>query len=136
MRLQAVVMVQLLLFCVLHLGLVCYGAGNKAGMRCLENERLILLDLKEGFENKSGRLASWVGNDCCSWQGVHCDKLSGHVISLNLSNSDDDYFYSATTTASLKPSLVGLGHLQSLDLSFNNFSDSSFPHFLGSFQKL
>ncbi|GKD57555.1 leucine-rich repeat protein [Tanacetum coccineum] len=29
-------------------------------------------------------LSSWVGNDCCKWERVHCDKVTGKVYSLHL----------------------------------------------------
>jgi Leucine-rich repeat (LRR) protein len=134
---QALVMVEFFLLCVLHMGLICSSAGNRNGIGCLENERQILLELKEGFQNQSGRFESWIGTDCCTWQGVRCNKLTGHVIHLDLSSSIDKYSISMSSEeAPLKPSLIGLKHLQFLDLSGNNFTYSPFPHFLDSFQEL
>ncbi|GJW98650.1 serine/threonine-protein kinase TIO [Tanacetum coccineum] len=34
-------------------------------------------------------LSSWVGNDCCKWEKVHCDKVTGKVDSLHLRGHDD-----------------------------------------------
>ncbi|KAI9071921.1 hypothetical protein K1719_046107 [Acacia pycnantha] len=65
-------------------------------------------------------LSSW-GNDsnCCLWDGVTCDSMSGHVIGLDLSCS--------WLRGQLHPNstLFQLSHLQTLNLAFNDFSGSS-----------
>ncbi|KAI9116774.1 hypothetical protein K1719_012140 [Acacia pycnantha] len=72
------------------------------------------------FKNSSyPKTASW-GNDsnCCLWDGVICDSMSGHVIGLDLSCS--------WLQGQLHPNstLFQLSHLQTLNLAFNNFSGS------------
>ncbi|MBA0733622.1 hypothetical protein Gogos_017615, partial [Gossypium gossypioides] len=65
---------------------------------------------------------SWnESTNCCTWEGVTCDKVTGQVISLDLSCS--------MLTGSLYPntSLFRLQGLKRLDLSFNNFSGTSIP---------
>ena len=69
---------------------------------------------------------SWTeGTDCCSWDGVTCDNVTGNVIGLDsscsrLEGSIDD-----------NSSLFHLSHLQSLNLAFNYFSGSQIsPKFL------
>ncbi|XP_052886911.1 receptor-like protein 6 isoform X1 [Gossypium arboreum] len=62
---------------------------------------------------------SWnESTNCCTWEGVTCNKVTGQVISLDLSCS--------MLTGSLSPntSLFRLQGLKRLDLSFNNFSGS------------
>ena len=65
--------------------------------RCSQMEKNALLSFKEGLTctDLSGRLSSWVGEDCCSWIGVGCDKTTSHVVELDLRNrfqfSDDSY---------------------------------------------
>ncbi|TMX05219.1 hypothetical protein EJD97_000902, partial [Solanum chilense] len=63
--------------------------------------------------------------DCCSWDGVTCDLLTGHVIGLDLSCSQFG--------ESIHPnsSLFQLDHLQTLKLDNNNFNHSSIPHNIG-----
>ncbi|KAH9779617.1 Receptor-like protein 6 [Citrus sinensis] len=62
---------------------------------------------------------SWTeGTDCCSWDGVTCDNVTGNVIGLDsscsrLEGSIDD-----------NSSLFHLSHLQSLNLAFNDFGGS------------
>ncbi|KAA8535132.1 hypothetical protein F0562_030135 [Nyssa sinensis] len=67
--------------------------------------------------------------NCCSWDGVKCDKESGHVIGLDLSCS---WLYG---TIHPNSSLFSLPHLQSLNLAFNFFNNSpissAFSRFTG-----
>ncbi|KAH7543848.1 hypothetical protein JRO89_XS15G0031200 [Xanthoceras sorbifolium] len=55
------------------------------------------------------------GTDCCSWDGVTCDTMTGNVIDLDLSCSQ---LYGSIPSNS---SLFRLSHLQRLDLAFNHF---------------
>ncbi|KAK5844415.1 hypothetical protein PVK06_000553 [Gossypium arboreum] len=62
---------------------------------------------------------SWnESTNCCTWEGVTCNKVTGQVISLDLSCS------MLTGSLSLNTSLFRLQGLKRLDLSFNNFSGS------------
>ncbi|KAK3423605.1 hypothetical protein EUGRSUZ_F00297, partial [Eucalyptus grandis] len=58
------------------------------------------------------------GLDCCSWDGVTCDKVTGNVIAINLS------FSCLQGTLHSNSSLFALRHLQSLNLAINNFHTS------------
>ncbi|MBA0733624.1 hypothetical protein Gogos_017616, partial [Gossypium gossypioides] len=59
--------------------------------------------------------------NCCSWEGVTCEKATGQVISLDLSCSKLVGSLSPNTT------LVRLRGLKRLDLSLNDFGASSIP---------
>ncbi|TXG67671.1 hypothetical protein EZV62_008946 [Acer yangbiense] len=59
--------------------------------------------------------------DCCSWDGVTCDTVTGHVIGLDLSCSQ---LHGSIPTNS---SLFLLSHLQNLNLAFNDFNLSQIP---------
>ncbi|KAG5570024.1 hypothetical protein H5410_059790 [Solanum commersonii] len=75
--------------------------------------------------------SSWnTSRDCCSWDGVVCDDITGHVIELDLSCSN------LTGTIDSNSSLFQLSHLQRLDLSFNNFSNSHISPEFGKFSSL
>ncbi|KAK4736493.1 hypothetical protein R3W88_000190 [Solanum pinnatisectum] len=68
--------------------------------------------------------------DCCSWDGVHCDEMTGQVIELDLSCSQlQGKFHSNT-------SLFQLSNLKRLDLSYNNFSESLISPNFGEFSSL
>ncbi|KAL5726974.1 lysine--tRNA ligase [Ranunculus cassubicifolius] len=118
---------------------------------CQENEREALLDFKKSVRDASNRLSSWVGEDCCKWNGVGCDNQSGHVVTLDLRNplpydqERGDYKYgyrdityekACLTAIEVNPSLIQLQHLNYLDLSWNNFSGTEIPNLFGSFRKL
>ncbi|TYJ48935.1 hypothetical protein E1A91_A01G099000v1, partial [Gossypium mustelinum] len=65
------------------------------------------------------KTTSWKkGTDCCLWDGVSCDNITGEVISLDLSCSCLFGTFPSNTTFFL------LSSLQRLDLSFNDFRKS------------
>ncbi|KAL5728090.1 lysine--tRNA ligase [Ranunculus cassubicifolius] len=119
---------------------------------CQENEKQALLDFKKSAIDRSNRLSSWIGDDCCRWKGVRCNNKTRHVIELDLRNPvplDDDrslnsstdyhdllYEESCLQVVEVNPSLVELKHLNYLDLSWNNFSGIPIPNFFGSFPEL
>ena len=70
------------------------------------------------------------GSDCCSWDGVSCDLVTGHVIELDLSCS----WLSGTIHSN--STLFRFPHLQRLNLAFNNFSGSSVSVGFGRFSSL
>ncbi|XP_038978016.1 receptor-like protein EIX2 [Phoenix dactylifera] len=102
-------------------------------------ERNALLGFKAGLKDPTNRLSSWVGDDCCTWEGVACDNRTGHVVKLDLQNPhpfsliDDNKW---CLGGELRPSLLGLKHLNYLDLSMNNFGGLRIPEFVGSFRQL
>ncbi|GLT40354.1 hypothetical protein SLA2020_144960 [Shorea laevis] len=68
------------------------------------------------------KIESWKeGIDYCSWDGVSCDNVTGHVIALNLRCS---FLYGTFPSNS---TLFFLRNLQSLNLAFNDFRLSKIP---------
>ncbi|CAL8121347.1 unnamed protein product [Prunus armeniaca] len=121
---------------------------------CHDEERSALLQFKESFiidksashsEGAYPKVSSWKpaggGNSsCCSWDGMECDEMTGHVIGLNLSSS---YLYGSFDSNSslfslvhLQSSLFSLVHLQRLSLSDNNFNYSQIPSSIRNFPSL
>nr|XP_023910601.1 receptor-like protein 9DC3 [Quercus suber] len=100
---------------------------------CNDFEHFALLQFKQSFViNESvpsdpsayPKVSSWnsgEANDCCSWDGVQCDTVTGHVIGLDLSSS---YLYGSINSSS---SLFHLVHLQMLNLAGNDFNYSQIP---------
>ncbi|XP_044473178.1 receptor-like protein EIX2 isoform X2 [Mangifera indica] len=87
---------------------------------CIESEKQALLRFKQDLNSSNSlRLASWnADGDCCTWAGVSCDNLTGHVHKLDLRNPYDDY----VSYAFMWSMLVDIGNMTSvkwLDLSLN-----------------
>ncbi|XP_024039383.1 receptor-like protein 12 [Citrus clementina] len=101
---------------------------------CHDDERSALLQFKESrisgdfyawkFDCRP-TMASWKPEegkvDCCSWDGVHCNKNTGHVIKLDLSHS---CLFGSINSSS---SLFKLVHLEWLNLALNDFNSSETP---------
>ncbi|XP_042969047.1 receptor-like protein 7 [Carya illinoinensis] len=97
---------------------------------CHDDQRFALLQFKEGFIiNQSAskdasaypKVLSWKPDqisDCCKWDGVECNKDTGHVIALDLSSSCLKGFLNSNS------SLFRLAHLQKLNLADNDFNSS------------
>ena len=105
---------------------------------CHDEESSALLQFKESIiMNKNAcvypfsypKMVSWnqegVDKDYCSWDGVECNKDTGHVIGLDLSGS---CLYGSMVSNS---SLFRLVHLQRLNLALNDFNLSQIPYGLG-----
>ncbi|GAB4858863.1 hypothetical protein Ancab_040377 [Ancistrocladus abbreviatus] len=116
---------------------------NNNTIRCIERERQALLHFKQGLFDTCGILASWgsihdedqyLHRDCCQWRGIGCSNSTGHVISLNLRTTQ--FPSSGCLAGNISSSLLVLGHLNYLDLSGIDFSNSSIPNFIGSLIKL
>ncbi|GJX98026.1 leucine-rich repeat protein [Tanacetum coccineum] len=114
----------------------CFSALNNSAI-CSKHERLALLKFKHSVYDATDMLSSWVGNDCCKWERVHCDKVTGKVDSLHLRGRNDgiisaEYLIGKEVITCLKD----LRHLKFLDLSGNDFQGSRIPEFIGSFKQL
>jgi hypothetical protein len=117
-------------------------------------ERKALLSFKDNLIDPSGRLSSWVGDDCCNWIGVSCDKNTRNVVKLDLINPfltfnyydvDDLYIllsneemeaYNKSCLGGKISSLLDLKYLSYFDLSLNNFDGINISKFLGSLESL
>nr|XP_011461686.1 PREDICTED: probable LRR receptor-like serine/threonine-protein kinase At4g36180 [Fragaria vesca subsp. vesca] len=117
---------------------------------CMEEERQALLNFKQDLIDRSGRLSSWVGHQCCEWSGISCNNHTGRIVRLDLRNPypyppfSEFYDYSWNYTkfnesclgGKLHPSLLGLKHLSYLDLSQNCFHGIHIPNFIGDLTSL
>ncbi|WMV06789.1 hypothetical protein MTR67_000174 [Solanum verrucosum] len=108
---------------------------------CPKDQALSLLQFKHMFtinpdasydcEFSHPKTRSWKKSmDCCSWNGVHCDKTTGQVIELDLRCSElQGKFHSNS-------SLFQLFNLKRLDLSYNDFTGSLISPKFGEFSSL
>ncbi|GLT25992.1 hypothetical protein SLA2020_010860 [Shorea laevis] len=85
---------------------------------CRPEERSALLDFKSTIYGYCGTtIRTWnESKDCCSWEGITCDKRNGHVIGLDLSSNCIE------ANLATNGSLFRLEKLQSLNLADNDFS--------------
>ncbi|CAA0824284.1 disease resistance family protein / LRR family protein [Striga hermonthica] len=97
---------------------------------CPEIEKQSLLSFKQSLNGSSNVLSSWdaANFDCCTWKGVVCSNLTGHVLELHLQGN-----YSLG--GKVNPALLNLKHLKYLDLSRNSFFEN-IPSFIGSLTSL
>ena len=104
----------------------------KGCVGCLKTERMGLLQLKSYLKNgfkveEEGMMKSWShddpSSDCCHWERVKCsDATGGHLVYLSLIGLTPANY--ELESQSLNLSLLhSFPRLQSLDLSFNKFSD-------------
>ena len=110
----------------------CLGIGNTTVV-CSNQERLALLKFKQSLKDPSVMLSSWVGNDCCLWERIHCNGVTGNVEGVYLrgdmaylvdpENDDGRYLVGSEVSSSL----AELMHLKYLDLSGNDFHGSLIP---------
>ncbi|XP_019158228.1 PREDICTED: receptor-like protein 12 [Ipomoea nil] len=119
---------------------VVVSSSSTAQKRCVHSQKLALAQLRdlnppapattpsiECWHNYSMKVMEWnmeEEEDCCSWGGVSCDPATGYVIGLDLSYS--------MLSGEIFP-IFNLHHLQTLNLSCNNFNSTPFP---SGFEKL
>nr|XP_043614378.1 receptor-like protein EIX1 [Erigeron canadensis] len=125
-----------------------YGASSSntmmrasSNVTCFQRERQSLLVFRQGLTDKSNRLSTWTGVECCEWEGVGCDKKNGHIVKIDLRSPLsflDDYTINTSNwlEGKVSSSLLNLKHLSYLDLSMNNFLGQTIPEFIGSFKYL
>ncbi|KAL0370872.1 UNVERIFIED_CONTAM: Receptor like protein 24 [Sesamum angustifolium] len=110
--------------CILLIFCKTNGFTHHAYSQCLEDQRTLLLELKNDLifdSTLSTKLVLWnQTQDCCSWDGVECDG-TGHVISLQL---DQEGISGGIHNLS---SLSGLRYLQKLNLAYNHFGGIQIP---------
>lgn len=108
---------------------------------CRHDESLALLELKQMFQTSMDasaycdyaypKMISWnKTSDCCTWNGVTCHRVTGHVIGIDLSCCQLHGSIHANS------SLFNLSQLQNLNLAYNDFQKSPISHGIGGLTSL
>ncbi|KAL6335136.1 hypothetical protein AAG906_027196 [Vitis piasezkii] len=101
-----------------------------------------LLLFKNGLkDSSSNRISSWIGGNCCQWEEIGCENNTGVIISINLHNpyspeEAHENWSSMNLSGEIRPSLIELKSLRSLDLSDNSFEHIPIPKLFGSLKNL
>ncbi|XP_050279164.1 receptor-like protein 9DC3 isoform X1 [Quercus robur] len=112
---------------------------NSSTPLCLSDQSSALLHFRNSFSIGVSRCDdyyypkknSWkMGTDCCGWDGVTCDTMTGHVIGVDLSCSR---LYGPIHPNS---TLFSLRHLQRLNLAYNDFHGSTISSKFGGFANM
>ncbi|CAI8610506.1 unnamed protein product [Vicia faba] len=82
-----------------------YVNRNVVAIECLASDQEALLDFKNGLQYSHNRLSSWRNTNCCQWQGIRCDNVTGNNENLKASCS--------------QLLMKGWERIQVLDLSIN-----------------
>ncbi|WJX37812.1 hypothetical protein P8452_25540 [Trifolium repens] len=90
-------------------------------VQCNEKDEETLLIFKKGINDSSnGKISTWsTEKDCCAWEGVHCDNITGRVTELDLKNQ--------SLKGEVNFSILELEFLSYLDLSNNEFDVINIP---------
>ncbi|PNY01477.1 LRR receptor-like kinase resistance protein, partial [Trifolium pratense] len=125
---------QIVLLILLVYGLLLAFSVNISALaiECLASDHEALVDFKNGLKDPQKRLSSWRNTNCCQWHGIYCNNVTGAVVAIDLHRRDKMWHLSGE----IRPSLLKLKSLQSLDLSFNRFNDIPIPKFFGSLMNL
>lgn len=96
---------------------------------CQQDQSASLLRIKSGFMlSEAPNLPSWKPNtDCCTWEGVRCEGMMGHVTALDLSNLG--------LAGNLSSDIFNLTSLRILNLA-NNFFVGQSPWLSRGFEQL
>jgi hypothetical protein len=102
---------------------VCVSGSNSdsESVQCREEERLALLHINASIRFPIHSLdGKWEGKECCRWDRVTCNPITGHVTQLDLGVYNDDvhwldnFYGSILLNASM---FLPLRQLRSLSLS-------------------
>ncbi|XP_056173688.1 receptor-like protein 6 [Syzygium oleosum] len=111
-----------------------------AEVLCHADESSALMEFNRSFRTDTTdwrcvypKVHSWSldgSGDCCSWDGVECDEVTGRVIALDLSSS--------CLSGTMRPNttLFRLVHVESLNLAFNSFNFSPIPYGFSNLSRL
>ncbi|KAK4368278.1 hypothetical protein RND71_012070 [Anisodus tanguticus] len=92
---------------------------------CKENEKNALLRLKKEANDPTNVLSSWVDKeDCCNWEGVLCNNVTGSIIELSINGWNWSEFKGLKIdNFQWLPSLENLDHLDMSGVDLSNVTN-------------
>ncbi|WJX37867.1 hypothetical protein P8452_25588 [Trifolium repens] len=88
--------------------------------QCNEKDEETLLIFKKGINDTYGLIPRWsTEKDCCAWEGVYCDNITGRVTGLDLNRK--------FLKGEINFSILQLEFLSYLELSWNDFDVINIP---------
>ncbi|KEH33788.1 LRR receptor-like kinase [Medicago truncatula] len=102
--------------------------NNPTVVRCNENDRETLLTFNQGITDSLGWISTWsTEKDCCGWEGVHCDNITGRVTKIDLKPNFEDEIIDYLLKGEMNLCILELEFLSYLDLSHNYFGEIRIP---------
>ena len=104
--------------------------SNHTVVRCNEKDQETLLTFKQGINDSLGMISTWsTEKDCCSWEGVHCDNITGRVTEIHLKGQpyEDVHESVKVLKGEMNLCILELEFLSYLDLSHNEFDVLRIP---------
>lgn len=108
-----------LLHVVALLTLIAFGGTSWTIEACSPNELEALMSFKNGIQkDTSGRVAKWIGQSCCDWEGIVCENATSRVTQINLPGfiSTDTDLFQTQMKGLISPSITLLTFLEIIDL--------------------
>ncbi|KAF1872937.1 hypothetical protein Lal_00016043 [Lupinus albus] len=109
------------------------GEIRKTTEACNSDDLEGLIGFKNGIQtDTSGRLAKWIGQNCCEWEGIVCENAY-RVTQINLPGliSTDKDLFQTQMIGQLSPSITLLTSLEILDLGGLVGLSGTIPQTLG-----
>ncbi|WJX93742.1 hypothetical protein P8452_75232 [Trifolium repens] len=91
--------------------IVFFGHTSRTIEACSPNDMEALMSFKNGIQiDTSGRIAKWVGNNCCKWESIVCENSNFRVKEINLPGfiSNDEGLFQTQMTGWISPSIMFL----------------------------
>ncbi|CAI9290199.1 unnamed protein product [Lactuca saligna] len=119
----------LIFFSLLLLCLETATSNHLGAVGGYDKERDALLQFKANLQDPYGILSTWTadGDECCKWDGVTCNRKTGHITMLDIN--------SGALGGQISHALHNLSYLTHLDLSINSLY-GAIPTFIGSLTRL
>jgi len=107
---------------------ITMSSNNHRVLGCNEKDRETLLTFKQGINDTLGLISTWsTENDCCAWEGVRCNNVTGRVTKIDLKGQPFIEEPIRYLKGEINLCILELEFLNYLDLSYNDFDVIRIP---------